>query len=96
MSYTKTVIAISRGDDYSFEELISTTIPFESKVLSKHELTIKELSSIYSVIQTYVKENESHYSIKESLAKIDPILVDKYLEQTLKVRNRQETLQQSL
>jgi len=44
-------------------------------------------SSIYSVIEANIKQNESPQSIKERLAAIDPILVDKYLEQTLKIHN---------
>jgi hypothetical protein len=54
MSYTRTAMAISRGDNYTFEELNGTIIKSTSKknvdfnVLSKNEL-----SSIYSIINFY-------------------------------------------
>jgi hypothetical protein len=44
-------------------------------------------SSIYNVIEANIKENDSPEAIKAALAAIDPILVDRYLKQTLTIRN---------
>lgn len=44
-------------------------------------------SSIHSVLRNKLKENLLPETAKKSLAEIDPILVDKYLEKTIKVVN---------
>ena len=54
MSYTKTTMSISRGDNYSLEELNNTIImPSSAKVVDFSQLNKDELSSIYSVINFY-------------------------------------------
>lgn len=54
MSYTKSIMAISRGDDYSLNELNSTLIKdTEAQKTDYYNLSKKELSSIYSIINFY-------------------------------------------
>jgi hypothetical protein len=54
MSYTKTIYAVSRGDNYSLEELTKTIIPFDrNKKIDKQDLSNKELASIYGLINFY-------------------------------------------
>jgi hypothetical protein len=54
MSYTRTVMAISRGDNYNFEELNGTIIKSANdKEIDYKLLSNNELSSIYSIINFY-------------------------------------------
>lgn len=54
MSYTRTVMSIARGDNYSFEELNETIIrsPADTNI-SLSKLSNNELASIYSIINFY-------------------------------------------
>jgi hypothetical protein len=54
MSYTRTVMAISRGDNYTFKELNGTIIKSTTeKNIDFNVLSKDELSSIYSIINFY-------------------------------------------
>jgi hypothetical protein len=54
MSYTRAINAVSRGDNYSLEELTNTIIPFDrNKKIDKQDLSKKELASIYGLINFY-------------------------------------------
>jgi hypothetical protein len=54
MSYTKTIYSISRGDNYSLQELNGTVkYPFNKNNIDLYQLSKQELSSIYSMINFY-------------------------------------------
>lgn len=54
MSYTRTIKAVSRGDDYSLKELSNSILEYEDKIaISNYELSKKEIASIYSIINFY-------------------------------------------
>jgi hypothetical protein len=54
MSYTRSILAISRGDKYSLEELSKTIVePLSIVEFDFKRLSISELSSIYSIINFY-------------------------------------------
>ena len=65
MSYTKSILAISRGDKYSLEELNRTIIqPSTKDIADYHSLAKNELASIYSMINFYkVKQNAKGITI---------------------------------
>lgn len=63
MSYTKSIMAISRGDEYSLSELNSTIIKdYEIKDSAYRTLSEYELSSIYSIINFYKVSRMPKYS----------------------------------
>lgn len=54
MSYTKSIMAIASGDNYSLEELNRTIIqPSTKEITDYYSLAKNELSSIYSMINFY-------------------------------------------
>lgn len=63
MSYTRTVMAISRGDNYNFKELNGTIIKSANdKEIEYNLLSNNELSSIYSIINFYKVSRMPRYN----------------------------------
>lgn len=63
MSYSRAIMALSRGDDYSLEELSSTILDYEdNKAISKYELSKKEIAAIYGMINFYKVSRMPKYS----------------------------------
>jgi hypothetical protein len=68
MSYTRTVMAISRGDDYSFEELNQTIIQTKNdKIIDLSKIAINEMSSIQSVINFYKVSRMERYGRMQNM-----------------------------
>lgn len=63
MSYTRAIKSLSRGDNYSLEELSSTILDYEdNKAISKYELSKKEMGAIYGMINFYKVSRMPRYS----------------------------------
>lgn len=74
MSYTRSILAISRGDKYSLEELNSTIIQPSSKdVVDYHILAENELSSIYGMINFYKVSRMPRYDDMYTLFQSDSL-----------------------
>jgi hypothetical protein len=91
MSYTRTVMAISRGDNYTFEELNGTIIkPTNEKEIDFDVLSDNELSSIYSIINFYKVSRMPRYDnmnemFKNSNSKNNVYFKNNTKEQAFKV-----------
>ena len=74
MSYTRSILAISRGDKYSLEELNRTIIqPSNKEIADYHSLAKNELSSIYSMINFYKVSRMPRYNDMYTLFKNDSL-----------------------
>jgi hypothetical protein len=74
MSYTRSILAISRGDDYSLKELNKTIIqPSKSNVIDYYTLSKNELLSIYSIINFYKVGRMPRYAGMNELFEIDSL-----------------------
>ncbi len=63
MSYTRAIKSLSRGDNYSLEELSRTILDYEdNKAISKYELSKKEMGAIYGMINFYKVSRMPRYS----------------------------------
>lgn len=63
MSYTRAINSLSRGENYSLEELSSTILDYEdNKAISKYELSKKEMGAIYGMINFYKVSRMPRYS----------------------------------
>jgi hypothetical protein len=70
MSYKRTVMSISRGDDYSFEDLNQTIInPSSKKIVDLSNLSKNELSSIHSIINFYKVSRMPRYDNMQDMFK---------------------------
>lgn len=74
MSYTRSILAISRGDKYSLEELNRTIIkPSTNDIANYHNLAKNELSSIYSMINFYKVSRMPRYNDMYTLFQNDSL-----------------------
>jgi len=74
MSYTKSILAISRGDKYSLEELNRTIIqPSTKDIADYHSLAKNELASIYSMINFYKVSRMPRYNDMYTLFQNDSL-----------------------
>lgn len=74
MSYTRSILAISRGDKYSLEELIGTNIqPSTKDIADYHSLAKNELASIYSMINFYKVSRMPRYNDMYTLFQNDSL-----------------------
>ena len=74
MSYTRSILAISRGDKYSLEELNRTIIkPSTNDNANYHNLAKNELSSIYSMINFYKVSRMPRYNDMYTLFQNDSL-----------------------
>lgn len=70
MSYKRTVMSISRGDDYAFEDLNQTIInPSSKKIVDLSNLSKNELSSIHSIINFYKVSRMPRYDNMQDMFK---------------------------
>jgi hypothetical protein len=74
MSYTRSILAISRGDNYSLEELNRTIVqPSTKEIVDYHNLAKNELSSIYSMINFYKVSRMPRYNDMYTLFQNDSL-----------------------
>lgn len=72
MSYTKSIKAISRGDNYSLDELNKSIIqPSKSNIIDYYKLSKNELFSIYSIINFYKVSRMARYANMNKLFEND-------------------------
>ncbi|MCL7765034.1 hypothetical protein MPF19_16545 [Polaribacter sp. Z014] len=90
MSYTRTVMSISRGGDYSLEELNKTIIKPFNKTVDLPNLSETELKSIYSIINFYKVSRMQRYNnmndlFKKNILKNESIFKNASKEQAYKI-----------
>lgn len=74
MSYTRSILAISRGDNYSLEELNRTIVqPSTKEIVDYHSLAKNELSSTYSMINFYKVSRMPRYNDMYTLFQNDSL-----------------------
>ncbi len=77
MSYTKSIMAISRGDNYSLSELNKTIIqPSNSNMIEYYSLSKNELYSIYSTINFYKVGRMPRYADMTKLFEKDSLKLE--------------------
>jgi hypothetical protein len=81
MSYKRTVMSISRGDDYSFELKSNNYKSSKKKIVDLSNLSKNELSSIHSIINFYKVSRMPRYDNMQDMFKHNKLENESILKQ---------------